>query len=902
MAADPPRDGHFAFWMPTNGTDLEVAWPRGSGVRRRRVAARTVPVRDALPELLGLADPSPSAAAWAAVVQIAASLVARGRLTPAGSSSGIDTWRAGPLDHDDMVALRAIAAGFPPHAHAVAMPHTRPLRVDHPERLIHACLDAVADTMVGLARPERLSGKPFSGGARHDVAHLSDWLATTVELEGGARLVLRVEIPDDAEASFTARLQLRSYTDPSLVVDAADLWDAPAAVLARLGAAAETDLLVGLRRGARVWPPLGRALHQPRPDTLDLTDEDVADLLGPAAEKLIVAGLEVLWPADLAASRSVGIRAVLGSSAPSSAAEPVFRLDDLLSVQWELTVGGAALSAEELSTLADAKRPLVRMRDRWIVAHPDLIGRIREPPRSIATIDALSAALSGSLTIGDEVVEAVPRGPLAEIAARLRAAPRELAEPEGFAGELRGYQRRGLAWLAEMTALGLGGILADEMGLGKTIAIIALHLHLQRGPDLPVRGPLLVICPASLLGNWEREFHRFAPDIPVRRYHGGGRHLDDIATEEVVLATYGIARRDRETLAGVAWGWIVADEAQHAKNPRARVARAIRTLPAGARVALTGTPIENRVSELWAILDWTTPGLLGPLDAFRREIAVPVERYRDPEATERLARLIHPFVLRRRKADPDVAPELPAKTETDLVVPMSEEQVTLYEAVVRETMAEIASSDGMARRGLVLKLLTALKQVCNHPAHYLRQPGPLPGRSGKLEGFDELIDVILAEGDSLLVFTQYVAMARLLERHLAAAGVDTMFLHGQVAPRARDDMVARFQAGAVPVFLLSLRAGGVGLNLTRARHVIHYDRWWNPAVEDQASDRAHRIGQTGAVQIHRLVSEGTVEDRIAALIASKRELAQAVVGSGERWLSELSDDELADLVTLRTAR
>jgi SNF2 family DNA or RNA helicase len=563
-------------------------------------------------------------------------------------------------------------------------------------------------------------------------------------------------------------------------------------------------------------------------------------------------------------------------------------------------VGGTALSSEELDALAEAKRPLVRMRDRWIVAHPDLIGRLRQPPpRGLTAIDALAAALGGTLTVDDETVAAVPSGSLAAVADRLRAAPRELAEPEGFTGVLRTYQRRGLAWLVEMTALGLGGILADEMGLGKTIGVIALHLHRQQSGRI---GPLLVVCPASLLGNWEREFNRFAPTARVRRYHGGARHLDDLAAGEVVLATYGIARRDRETLASVPWDLVVADEAQHAKNPRARIARAMRMLPAGARVALTGTPIENRLSELWAILDWTTPGLLGSLDAFRRDVAVPIERYRDPDATARLARLVHPFVLRRRKADPDVAPELPAKTETDLVVPMSEEQVTLYEAVVRETMAEIAASDGIARRGLVLKLLTALKQICNHPAQYLRQSGPLAGRSGKLEGFDELIDVIVAEGEAVLVFSQYVAMARLLERHLERAGVATLFLHGQVPPRRRDDLVARFQAGEVPVFLLSLRAGGVGLNLTQATHVIHYDRWWNPAVEDQATDRAHRIGQTAAVQIHRLISEGTVEDRIATLIEAKRELAEAVVGTGERWLSELSDDELADLVELRAAR
>ena len=446
-----------------------------------------------------------------------------------------------------------------------------------------------------------------------------------------------------------------------------------------------------------------------------------------------------------------------------------------------------------------------------------------------------------------------------------------------------------------MCELGLGGCLADDMGLGKTVQVIALHLH--RRPL--AAGPTLVVCPTSLLGNWERELARFAPEVPVRRYHGGGRHLERLADYEVVLVTYGVVRRDRTVLAEVGWGLVVADEAQHAKNPLSRIARELRAIPAPARVALTGTPVENRLTELWSILDWTTPGLLGPLERFRRSVAVPIERYRDPEATERLARLVRPFLLRRRKSDPLIVPELPAKTETDRVVPLTAEQATLYEAVVRETFAKIASSEGIERRGLVLGLLTALKQICNHPAQYLHQAAPLPGRSGKLAALDELLDIILDEGEAALVFSQYVEMCRLIQAHLADRGLPTLFLHGRVPARRREELVARFQDGGTPVFLLSLKAGGVGLNLTRATHVVHYDRWWNPAVEDQATDRAYRIGQDRPVQVHRLVTEGTLEDRIAALLASKRGLAEAVVGAGEAWITELSDSELAELVSLQ---
>jgi SNF2 family DNA or RNA helicase len=473
-------------------------------------------------------------------------------------------------------------------------------------------------------------------------------------------------------------------------------------------------------------------------------------------------------------------------------------------------------------------------------------------------------------------------------------------QPAQLAATLRDYQLRGLRWLERLTSLGLGGCLADDMGLGKTITLIALHLHRQAAAA--TTGPTLVICPASLLGNWEREIRRFAPGTLVRRFHGPGRALDG-AGEGFVLTTYGTMRLDAARLGAHRWGLVVADEAQHVKNPLSGTAKELRRITSGARVALTGTPVENNLSELWAILDWTTPGLLGTLTAFRRRWAKPIETGPDPVVAERFSRLVRPFLLRRRKADPGIAPELPPKTETDQPVALTPEQAGLYEAVVREIMRQISQSSGMTRRGLVVKLLTGLKQICNHPAQYLKEPrGRLAGRSGKLELLDELVDTILAEDGAVLVFTQFVAMARLIERHLAGRGVPTQLLHGGTPVPQREELVRRFQDGAVPVFLLSLKAAGTGLNLTRADHVIHYDRWWNPAVEDQATDRAHRIGQTRPVQVHRLIAEGTVEDRIAEMLSSKRDLADAVLGAGEAALTELSDAELADLVQLRSER
>jgi SNF2 family DNA or RNA helicase len=386
--------------------------------------------------------------------------------------------------------------------------------------------------------------------------------------------------------------------------------------------------------------------------------------------------------------------------------------------------------------------------------------------------------------------------------------------------------------------------------------------------------------------------------VVVHRYHGTARSLDGVGPGDVVVTTYGIVRRDTQALAAHQWDVVAADEAQQVKNPNSSTARALRRIPGSARLALTGTPVENRLTELWALLDWTTPGLLGPVETFRRTIAVPVERERDPDTTERFARLVAPFLLRRRKDDPEIAPDLPPKTDTDHPVALTVEQASLYRAVVEEILEAIERAEGIARRGLVLKLLTALKQICNHPAQYLRQPGPLEGRSGKLAAFDELVGAITDAGDATLVFTQYVAMGELLLARLAEVGIPAEFLRGSDSLTRRASMVDRFQDGGFPVLVVSLKAGGTGLNLTRATHVIHYDRWWNPAVENQASDRVWRIGQDRPVQIHRLISEGTVEDRIAAVLAQKQALADAVIGGGEAWLTELDDAELAALVRL----
>jgi superfamily II DNA or RNA helicase len=952
VPADPPRAGELLLTgnvLPGLGApgSAEVVPPPGDAVRG--VPVRRVPVAEALAPLLAHGRPAdraevPGSASrdvgltaqpqasptvehgesgeegrraalrfWAAAARFAVHLVARGRLLPGVSPGGFDAWRVGPLDAADADRLHALAAAMPPTARAIPAPGVESPALPAAAPLLRAFLDAVADVLPRSAEAVETAGTPvYASPEPQPVAHLRDWAdEVAAGVDAGVRLSLRVEADPDV-TRFRAVVQLHALDDPTRVAELTAVWSGAAV---GFGPRARLDALLAVRRAARFWDPLQQLLGRAVPDVLDLDDGDVTDLLGDGAARLAAAGIAVHWPRELRPELTA--RAVAGRG---SGPTPFTAAGDPLHLDWELALRGDPLTDEEMAELAASHRPVVRLRDEWVLVDPAT--RVRAADRTlgpVSPVTALGAALTGQVDDSGSPVPVVTTGWLQELKERISAPPAPLAPPDGLAATLRDYQLQGLGWLDRMTSLGLGACLADDMGLGKTITLIALHLRRRAaGPNaLPgsdrrseARRGLagentagtLVVCPASLLGNWEREITRFAPGVPVDRYHGSGRALPE--HDGFVLTTYTTMRLDADALAAHRWGLVVADEAQHVKNPASGTALALRRIPSAARVALTGTPVENDLVELWSILDWATPGLLGPLAEFRARWADPIaERSADggdPALAERFARLIAPFLLRRRKSDPGIAPELPRKTETDHPVGLTREQAGLYEAVVAETMDRIARADGMARRGLVLALLTALKQICDHPALYAKEPDPvIAGRSGKLELLDELLGTILAEDGAALVFTQYVGMGRLLQRHLLARGVSVQFLHGGTPVPEREAMVERFQRGEAGVFLLSLRAAGTGLNLTRADHVVHFDRWWNPAVEEQATDRAYRIGQIRPVQVHRLISEGTVEDRIAALLASKRALADSVLAGGEAGLTELTDAELADLVALR---
>jgi SNF2 family DNA or RNA helicase len=576
-------------------------------------------------------------------------------------------------------------------------------------------------------------------------------------------------------------------------------------------------------------------------------------------------------------------------------------LASIVDYNWGLALGGRTLTENELTDLARVKVPLVKLRGRWVYLDADRLN---------AGLTFLRRG-GGSMTAGDalRMIRLLPpeelplpvtatggRGWIADLLAGDLDQRLELLDaPAGLVGELRPYQKRGLSWLVFLDRLGLGACLADDMGLGKTVQLLALLLHAGTGPTL-------LICPLSVLGNWQREAARFAPGLTVRVLHGADRPeavgLADGA--DVVLTTYATATRDADALAAIRWDRVVLDEAQHIKNSASGVAKAMRRFPARSRVALTGTPVENRLAELWSIMDFLNPGVLSTAYTFRARYSVPIERYANEDAAARLRHATRPFMLRRVKSDPSVIADLPDKRYVRHLCGLTVEQATLYRAVLDEMLVRLKESDDLRRKGFVLSAMTKLKQVCNHPAQLLGDGSPLPGRSGKLERLEEILESVLAGGESALCFTQYARFGAMLAPHLAARfGVPVRYLHGGTPRGARDRMVAEFQSDPRPgIFVLSLKAGGTGLNLTAASHVVHVDRWWNPATEAQATDRAYRIGQDRDVQVHTLVCLGTLEERIDRMIADKGTLAERVVGNGEGWLTTLSTSELRDLLAL----
>ena len=875
-----------------------------------------------------------------ALALAAVDLTGRGRLLPgvAGAPPGPPraVWLP-VLTGADAAWLRALAATVPPAMLAERSADGEP--ATSAGRQVAMATDALVDAAARRAAGPSAAGRgPVSRPAtawrralaaadpqfRADEAQaaglrraLESWQRDAAA--GAVRACFRLVEPgeDDDEAqppAWQVQFALQSADEPSLVVEAERVWRSRSGtgVLSRLVTSPQETMLAELGRAARIWPQIDDALRTARPAGLPLGAEGAHTFLSAAAPMLDAAGFGVLLPGwwSKPASR-LGLRLRASTPAQPAATDSGTGIgrEALVGFSWELAVGEHTLTEQEIADLVAERAPLVKLRGQWVPLDRARLARglslLRDGGRSGAMSLAEVLGAIGSPDDGPEglpVVQVDADGWLADLLADHREQRLEPVKlPGSFSGTLRPYQERGLAWLSFLERIGVGGVLADDMGLGKTVQLLALM-----SGDAPDGGPTLLVCPMSLVGNWRREAARFAPELRVHVHHGaerarGPEFAAAVTGSDLVLTTYALVARDVEALRAVGWRRVVLDEAQAVKNAATRAAVAVRSLPARRRFAVTGTPVENRLADLWSLMEFANPGLLGTAAEFKQRYAVPVERHGDDGARLALRSLTRPFVLRREKTDRTIITDLPEKLEMDVVCSLTSEQAALYQAVVQDMMEKISSSEGIERRGLVLATMSKLKQVCNHPAQFLGDGSRLGGRSGKLARLEETLDEVLAGGERALLFTQFAGFGALLQPYLTARfGREVLFLHGRVPQPERDAMVARFQGGEGPaMFILSLKAGGTGLTLTAANHVVHVDRWWNPAVEDQATDRAFRIGQRRAVQVRKLVCAGTLEERIADLITGKRGLAASIVGSGEGWLTELSTAQLRDLFTLR---
>jgi SNF2 family DNA or RNA helicase len=895
---------------------------------------------------------------WASALRFAAALAAREQFLP-GVERDDEGWRAAwvpALHGTDEPRFTRLAQAMPGAARALGRPADAAPDVAASTVLsafLGLAVDELVRSSVAPPLPRLHRPGPSPKAPAFDSVH-DQWLhalrapdprlrGTELELsqlveqvrawrrpvalaaEAPFRLTFRLEEPPpNGEADtgvrvddrWTVRYLLQAKDDPSLLVSADEAWSARgerAAVLRRGGFLPREYLLAALGQAAQLSPPVEASLKKPTPDGFALDAAGAHAFLAETAWLLEQAGFGVLLPAwwtRKGTKQRLTVAAHVKS--PPMQGGGGLTLDDLVTFEWRVAVGDHTLTLKELETLARLKSPLVKVRGRWVQMSADEIQAAlafwKGKETGTATVrELLRMDLGAEPAPGGMPFTGVTgTGWVADLFERLegQASFAELSSPAGFNGELRPYQVRGYSWLAFLRRWGLGACLADDMGLGKTVQTLALLAHArQEGTTRPA----LLVCPTSVVGNWKREAVRFTPDLPVLIHHGPKRHKGERFAKEakqhaLVVTSYALLHRDVALLGKPRWGCVILDEAQNIKNPETKQAKAACALVADARVALTGTPVENHVGDLWSIGQFLNPGFLGGKTEFRRAFFVPIQVQRDADAARRLQRLTGPFLLRRVKTDKSVIADLPDKVEMKEFCTLTKEQASLYAAVVGELEGSLDGAEGIQRKGLILGTLSKLKQVCNHPAHFLGDNSPIPDRSGKLARLTELLDEVLEEGDRALIFTQFTEMGDILKRHLEETfGREVLYLHGGVPRKRRDEMVARFQSGgdAPPLFLLSLKAGGTGVTLTAANHVFHFDRWWNPAVENQATDRAFRIGQRRNVVVHKFVCSGTLEEKIDEMIERKQSVAAQVVGAGEAWLTELSNKELKDLLTLR---
>ncbi len=735
------------------------------------------------------------------------------------------------------------------------------------------------------------------------------------------------EPDDDRDVDWRIDYFVSAHDDPSLQVNLDEWWGLSklqkSKWSSRFGSQFEHYLLISMAQAARICPLLWESMETSQPVGMDINLELAHDFLKNDALLLESAGFRVLLPGWwLSKNRQrarMRINASGKSKQSSSSQSPSgkFAMGSIVEFDYELSIGGQPVSYDEWQELVNAKSSLVKFRGEWMELDSDhmesILKRWQTQDESAKPSVSLQKMLKEMSESSEEMTEFVFDEVLSDILSKLDAKEKIelLDDPRDLNGELRPYQKQGLSWLSTMNSLGLNLCLADDMGLGKTIQVIALLLHEQETKE-PLqdqkRTPTLLIAPTSVLSNWYKEIQRFAPKLKCVIHHGSDRitKTDDLKQlckeHDVFITSFTLIRKDSDLFKSQTWQRIVVDEAQNIKNPDSAQTRAICSLKSTHRLALTGTPVENRLMDMWSLFHFLMPGYLGNKAGFRKAYELPIQRNRDLVKTKQLQKLVHPFILRRMKTDPNIIDDLPEKVEQKVYCNLTREQASLYEATVKEVEQQLESVEGMHRKGLILATLTKLKQICNHPSQFLQDGSAFEQvRSHKLLRLNEMAEEALSESSSMLVFTQFTELGEQLERFLRNQHhCPVHYLHGGTSRKNRELMIESFQSEDTPagIFILSLKAGGVGITLTRANHVFHFDRWWNPAVENQATDRAYRIGQKQSVFVHKMITLGTLEEKIDQMIEDKRALADSIIGSDENWLTEIDNDQFRKLISL----
>ncbi|MGD1899246.1 MAG: DEAD/DEAH box helicase [Phormidesmis sp.] len=951
--------------LPALSTEIESEAPASFSLYPWQISGATLEGANALKFLSALPLGHSEASAfvgddlryWSHLARWCLDLLARGKFVPvvSGDKKGaIAQWQLLLDSATDQARLKDFCDRLPLICRSYPAPAPKkasPLKVDLPaanDSLVRNFLETLVDAQVrstaqsnsipaaaplskDLPLREWLASlgasDPHFESTPAGVVRLNDaintWtspLQNLADVVEGFRTCFTLIPPDSGTQNWTLRYGLQAIDDGDYTVDARLIWQHPTDELTyqeRTVESPQETLLAGLGRATRLYEPIKQTLIEQSPTECVLGPIEAFQFLKMSAWRLQDSGFGVVLPDNLVDPSKVGAsRLGLQISATAPPKTQRLGLQSLLNFQWDLSVGGQILTKSEFDELITQGTPLVEINGQWVELRPQDVRAAKDffekrKGQTKLTVEEALRISTGDNQLIDKlpVVKFDASGKLDELITTMTTGNQsleEMTEPAGFAGQLRPYQAKGVSWLSFLEQWGLGACLADDMGLGKTVQLIAFLLYLKQ--ERALGGPVLLVCPTSVLSNWQREVSKFAPNqVATLVYHGdkrpkGSALVKAVEKLDLVITSYTLVQRDLKDLKRIEWRGMVLDEAQNIKNPSAKQSLAVREIESEFRIALTGTPVENRLAELWAIMDFLNPGYLGPLNFFKRRFATPIEKYGDTDSLKTLRSLVQPFILRRLKTDRTIIQDLPEKQEMTVFCGLSSEQARLYQKLVDSTLGEIDEATGVQRRGMILGLLVKLKQICNHPAQYLKQETlGKARRSGKLQRLDEMLEEAVAEGDRALVFTQFAEWGKLLSSHLEhRLGTEAMFLYGSTSQSKREEMVDRFQLdpNGPKIFILSLKAGGVGLNLTRANHVFHFDRWWNPAVENQATDRAFRIGQKKNVQVHKFVCTGTLEERINEMINSKKALAEQVVGAGEQWLTELDTDQLRNLLLL----